>query len=672
MKPQSLMKVGAFFIHHHSKEEVPMKQRIKFIFCFFPIALIYGMPPDAGSDSTRIYHADDVVVTATRSAVSFADTPSPIQVISAESIQDINGKTVADVLRNVNSITIKDYGAVAGTKNVTFRGLSTENVLLLFDGVPINDSQYGSMDLSMLPLDAVDRMEISYGGSSALYGGNALGGVVNILSRHASNDIHARIYGEGGSFNAKRMAAEMEGRFADVGLVAGTARETGDDSFPFIWHRQNRSDTTLYRRNSDYKRTNIFVNSDYQPVKELTLNSSIQYVKFERGVPGSISYPSPARQSDEMLHVLVGSKFFLNKNLAFNLNGIYNHNNENYEEPIDFIPTNLLYKSSSYLINSQIEWSPISWDRLLGGVEYSESWLDVKGISWGLPFLMNPTRVQKSAYISNELVHRSESEWFNRISLYLTGRYDHYSDVKEDAFSPKFGINLQINKQYNIHLRSSWSKNFRVPTFNDLYYPMYSNPDVTPERSTAFDAGFVGNIGQSGEQTLQITYFDIVTKNKIVYAADYKPYNIGKAENSGIEIRYDYHSLDGGIGAYFGFTLIDAIKKDRISITDSTYGKQLPYVPNSLGTFGLSMETYIGKININQSITSIRYTNSDNSNSLPAYTLTDVNIAKKISLEFVELTLHCAISNIFDTDYQTVEGYPTYGRAYKVGISINY
>jgi outer membrane receptor protein involved in Fe transport len=57
---------------------------------------------------------------------------------------------------------------------------------------------------------------------------------------------------------------------------------------------------------------------------------------------------------------------------------------------------------------------------------------------------------------------------------------------------------------------------------------------------------------------------------------------------------------------------------------------------------------------------------------LPAYTLTDVNIAKKIPLPFIQLTLRLAVSNIFDVDYQTVEGYPTYGRAYKVGISVDY
>jgi outer membrane receptor for ferrienterochelin and colicins len=201
---------------------------------------------------------------------------------------------------------------------------------------------------------------------------------------------------------------------------------------------------------------------------------------------------------------------------------------------------------------------------------------------------------------------------------------------------------------------------------------MYSNPDVIPERSFAFDAGIMGNVDLSGEQTLQVTYFDIGTENKIVYAADYKPYNIGKAENSGIEIRYDYHSSDGTIGAYAGCTFVDAVKKNRVSLTDSTYGKKLPYVPNSLGVFGLSVETSVGTININHSVTGVRYTNSDNSNSLPAYMLTDVNIAKKISLLSFQFTVRGAVSNIFDTDYQAVEGYPMVGRAYRIGMSIDY
>jgi outer membrane cobalamin receptor len=638
----------------------------------FPTLAFFASAIGADKDTTKTYQANEVVVTATRTAIPIADTPSPIHVISYESIQRIDGKTVTDVLRNVNGASIKDYGAVGGTKQVTFRGLSTENVSLLINGKPINDPQYGSIDLSLLPLDAVDRIEISYGGSSALYGGNALGGAVNIITRRASDDLHARIQGEGGSFGARRTTAELQGHFSDVGMLAGVARETGNDFFPFVWHRQNQSDTTLYRRNADYKRTNIFVNSDYHPIECFAVNASIQYVKFERGAPGSIDYPSPARQNDEMFRALAESKYYLTKSLFFSFSGIYNHSNEIYREPIDYIPTDLLYHSRSYLLNVQIEWSPISWDRILCGVEYGEGQLDVGGISWGSTFSMNPIRVQKSAYVSNETVYQNESEWFDHVSLYQTVRYDSYSDIQDDAFSPKLGINFQINKQYNLHIRSSLGKNFRVPTFNDLYYPMFSNPNVAPERSIAFDAGVIGNMEQSGGHTLQATYFDVVTKNKIVYTTDNKPYNIGEAKNSGIEIRYDYHSLDNKVDAYFGFTVIDAVKKNRNSVTDSTYGKQLLNVPKSLGIFGLSVETCLGRININQSITSVRYTNADNSTSMPAYTLTDVNIAKKLSLSNIQLTLRCAVSNLFDVDYQTVEGYPTYGRAYKVGCSIDY
>jgi outer membrane cobalamin receptor len=644
---------------------------------FMPTA--YGAILGIGEDSThavidtqKTYNADDVVVTATRIGILPNDAPSPIKVISFEMIQRINGTTVADLLNIIDGVQMKDYGTVGGTKNATFRGLSTENVSFLINGNPINDPQYGSVDLSLLSPDVIDHIEVSYGSSSALYGGNALGGVVNIITRHASVDVHARAKQEAGSFGARRTSAELQGHISTIGMIAGFSREVGDDYFPFLLHRQNNADTILYRRNADYRRTLVFLNSDYKSVEGIVLNASVQYVKFERGVPGSITSPSLARQNDEVFRTIVGFNSHIADNVLFTLNGIYSHSNEGYREPSDYSPTDLLYNSRSYSMNSQIEWSPVIWDRFLGGIEYSEGRLDVKGVSWGSPFAMNSIRVQKSAYMSNEITFRSDSKWFNRLSMYQIVRYDHFSDVKDDAFSPKIGINIQLNKQYGIHIRSSWGENFRVPTFNDLYYPMYSNPAVIPERSTAFDAGVIGELEQSGRQSLQATYFNIITKDKIVYGAGYIPYNLGKAENSGLEIQYDYHSLGGVVDAYFGFTFIDALKKDRQSMTDSTYGRQLPYVPKSMGTFGISFETELGRIDISQIVTGLRYINSDNSRSLPAYELTNMSITKKILFSYIKLELMCSVNNVFDTDYQLVEGYPMPGRSYKVSINVEY
>lgn len=627
---------------------------------------------DTPADTARTYYADEVVVTATRTAILSADAPSPIQVLTAESIQQINGTTAADLLRIVNGVTIKDYGTVGGTKSVIFRGLSTENVLVLIDGNPINDPEYGSVDLSLLPLDAIDRMEVSYGSSSALYGGNALGGVVNLITRRPTDDVHAQIRAEGGSFGSRRFTAELEGRVSGIGLLGGVSRESGVDNFPFLSHRSNAPDTTLFRSNADYQRTHLFLNGDYQLGKYIALKTAIQYLKFERGTPGLDILPSSARQSDEVYRVSSGADIHLAGDLHIAVGGVYNHNNEIYRDLASLYPSDLTYRNKVYSLHSQVDWMPAKWDRILGGLEYSGSRLSVSGTSFASPFLMTPVRIQRSAFISNEVLVQGESDWFDRLSLYQTARYDGYSDVKEKAFSPKLGLNVRVNKQYDVRVRSSIGKNFRVPTLNDLYYPVYSNPALIPEHSLSFDVGVAGALESSGKQTLEMTYFNIATTDKIVYDSQFLPYNAGQARNSGLEIRYHYRSSDNRAEAYFGFTFVDAIKKDKSSPTDSTFEKQLPYVPKSSGTFGVSVETEIGRISVNQSIASLRYTKPDNSSSVPAYVLTDVSIVKKILFSQVQMSVRCGVRNVFDIDYQIVPAYPMPGRTYVVGLGVEY
>ncbi len=647
----------------------PMNRHFSlFLFCV-PLAAVHG---ELSGDTTRTYTADEVVVTATRTAILAADAPSPVQVLTAESIQQTNGTTAADLLRIANGVTIKDYGTVGGIRNVAFRGLSTENVLLLLDGNPINDPEYGSVDLSLLPLNAIDRMEVSYGSSSALYGGNALGGVVNLITRRPSEDFHASIQQEGGSFGSRRTSTDLEGRAAGIGLLGGFSRETSVDDFPFLSHRSNAPDTTLLRTNADYQRTHLYLNGDYQPDEHIAFNIATQYLKFERGLPGPLSFPSNARQSDEIYRVSSGVDIRLDGGFHIALGGIYNHNNEIYREPMDSTSTDLTYRNKVYSLHSQAEWLPVSWDRIVSGLEYSGSRLSVSGISFGVPFLMTPVRIQHAAYISNEVLLQGESEWFDRLSLYQTARYDEYSDVKKSAFSPKFGLNARISKQHDIRVRGSIGRNFRVPTLNDLYYPYFSNPNLSPELSTAFDAGISGALDNSGLHSLELTYFDITSTSKIVYDMNFVPYNVGKAENSGLEVRYHYHSLDNKVEAYLGFTFVDAIKKDRNSPTDSTFGKQLQYVPKSSGTFGLSFETELGRISINQSVASLRYTTLDNSSSLPAYVLTDIGIVKKLSYQGLTLVARCGVKNVFDIDYQIVAGYPNPGRTYTAGVGLEY
>ncbi len=625
----------------------------------------------ADDDTTKIYSVNDVVVTATRTAIAPEDAPAKVRLVSLEEIQRINGTTAADILQTLDGVQLMDYGGNGGIKKVLFRGLSPENTSILLNGMPINDAEYGYLDLNLLPVEDIERVEVTQGGSSAFFGGDAAGGVVNIITRKAERDIHAVITGGVGSFGARNGALELEGRIDSIGIVAGVAQELGSDDFPFLYHRINAADTVLHRINADYKRTIAYWNGDYQPSSDISVNSLIHYVHFDRGSPGSLSDPSTdARLSDETFRAALDATYRIAENFSAALNGSYNHNIEIYREPSSM--TDLSYTSSSCMFNGQCEWNPVPWDRILGGAEYCENSLNVDGLSWGYPLAMSPFRIQESVYFSNECTFQSESDWFDRVCSYQTLREDYYSDVIDDALSPKLGINIRMNKLYDVHIRTSWGQNFRVPTFNDLYYPDYSNPDLSPERSTAFDVGILGSLDRTGRQTLEITYFDISAKDKIVYTSSGVPYNIGQAENTGVETRYDYHSADNRFDAYTGFSFVNARKKDRNSGTDSTYNKYLPYVPLASGVFGLSFETVLGRITINETYTGLRYVDAVNSGSLPEYTLTDVNVMERISILPYLITINASIKNIFNADYQSYADFPMPGRSFKISLGVEY
>ncbi len=668
--PNLHRRLGLFSLILNIRSNNIMKHNFKkLIFCL----VLYFIPANGNEvDTVKVYKADDVVITATRSAIAISDAPTNIRFIDFAEIQNIGGTTVADLFKYALGADVRDYGGTGGMKNVKLRGLSSENIQFLMDGCPINIAQYGYLDLSLLPISLFDRMEVSNGGASAFYGGNALGGVVNLNTRKSTEKLRANVAVESGSFGHKNIFTEISNKFLGVGILANFANESGKDDFEFINHRTNSSDTVMKRTNADYKRTQFFVSTNYNQLENISMNASLVYVKIDRGVPGSISFPSSARQDDESYRLIINSNANILGDLKLTLSGIYNYDNQNYSEIIPFSPTAIVYKNRSFSINLQTEYSPVAWDRIISGIDYTNGWLDAKGISWGFPFAMNPKREQKSAYISNELYINNDSEWADRIIIYKTIRYDGYSDVKEDAISPKIGFNLRINKEYNLRLRSSYGKNFRVPTFNDLYYPNFSNPKLAPERSTAFDIGIISSLEKSGNQTIGITYFNIATSDKIVLGAGWLPYNIGKAKNSGLEARYDYSSVDKKINFFFSYTRIDAMKKNKDSQTDATYNKQLVYIPKSSGSFGISIDSEIGTISINNTITGLRYTNADNTSSLPAFTLTDVVISRKIDLGLFGILVRGVVSNLFDVDYQSVLDYPMPGRSFRISFGVEY
>ena len=619
-----------------------MKQHLYIILYCLPFFVAHGLPIASDEDSTRTYNTQEMVITATRSTIQSQDSPSPVTILSTEDIQRTNGSSVADVLRSSESLFLKDQGPTASLKTLSFRGMGAEDILVLLDGTRINNFQNGQVDFSLIPMTDIDHIEVVRGGSSALYGADALGGIINIITRRPVDTLQMHADISEGSFDYQRYTFETRGRIDGLGLVFGVMHDQAHDDYPFNLQRIGMADTTERRTNSDFTRTQLYLNSDYSFDEQANMNLSIQRVKSNQGVPGPLPSLYPFRQDDDAITSVVvfhdnhfnGIVFSLNMGLTYDLEMAYSQT-----------------KTILETINPQFQWIASSWDRLIIGAEYTEGHLE--------GFFPDAVikRLQRSAYVSNEMLFQRESLYLDRFSFYQSIRYDDLSEGT-NATSPKIGLNVRILRDWDSRIRVSYGKNFRMPTFNDLYYPApYGNPLLKPEHSDCYDIGLETAFDHSGMHQLSLTYFTIDTKDRILLNAAYFPENVPQVQSTGIEGRYEFRLPSNILMAFADVTFNNAIQKS----SDSTDGKHLVNNPKEVCSFGTSLRMWSLNVNITESYTSERFTAEDESAWLPHYWLMDFNLSTVFALQHIRINLRAEVSNVFNNDYQILEGYPMPG-----------
>ena len=620
-----------------------------------------AIPIISDDDTLHVYPMKDVVVTATRTTIFSKDSPSPVQLIAQQEIERTNGNSLADLLRTSGSVFIKDRGPISSLKTISLRGMASEHILVLLDGTRLNNFQNGLVDFSLLPIQNVDHIEVVRGGNSALYGADALGGVIQIVSSQPTEDFQVRANTSIGSFDFRRYSIETSAKILNFGLVAGASHDRSAGDYPFVLHRPGLPDTTQLRKGADFKRTQIYLKSRYNYDEKSNILFSLQRVKSDQGFQGSLSYPSQGRQNDDAVSTSLSLQDSHLEKFIFNLNSGLYYNLQN----ITF--TNLQYsyytKSILVSVNPQMQWIVSNWDRIIAGCEYIEGSLD--GMLTGILI----KRIQRSIYVSNELLLQQESPHLDRFSFYQTIRYDKLSEG-QTAFSPKIGINIRLLKEFDTRIRSSYGRNFRMPTFNDLYDPWLGNSALKPEHSICFDMGIETAFDNLKVHQASVEYFDIDTKERILPNVFFFPVNIMQTQSQGIEGRYDFRLSKSLLHLFTDFTYNNAIRKTGSG--DSANNKQLLYIPRFVLAFGGSMRIFDVQLNITHTFTSERFIVEDESMSLPAYSLLDMNISTDFQYDGLKLNFRVEASNVFDTDYQVIKDYPMPGRTFRCTIGVQY
>ena len=520
--------------------------------------VVWGGTAFAAEDLQE-FALDDMVVTASRVPTQKIDTPADISVITKEEIADQNYASASDALRAIPGVNVLGSGAKGssmGQDKILLNG--DERVLVLVDGRRMNLGSSGNSSADWLPpVNAIERIEVLKGGGSALYGTDAVGGVINVIMKKGS-DIgnHVTVKAAGGSWNAEQYAISASGS-TDSGLgliVSATKERRGEYKF------KNANGKSQLLKNSGYDDTGVIVKLDQKVGEDNRIGVNFEHINAEGGSPFGYS---GFGNTDSHKRISNNVALRYDWNESSDERGyvqVYkNYQHAHFRSPVASRQSN--FTDSTIGLEAQQNFKFSDTDELTVGLEYYKTTVDNTSLYTG------------ERDINNKAIF-AENRWEFAPSWQLnTGlRYDHHSKYGSEV-TPKVALNKKFDENSNVYL--SWGRVFNAPTTDDLFWHQvdssqwgtfytYGDPNLKPEKGYVWTFG--GNTKLNEKTSLSANVF----YSKITDAIDWDytsvpnytlAVNVNKEKRRGLELSLN-HDFDDNLSAYASYTYVQ-VKQDK-------------------------------------------------------------------------------------------------------------
>lgn len=615
------------------------------------------------SDSI-VTQTPEIKVYSNKFSGNIFSSPVKIQYIDRSDIKNKNGNTLADVLQTAGGIFIKNYGGNSSLSTVSMNGLGPEHTLILLNGLILNSPQNALTDLSLISKDNISSIEILNNGSGAIYGSNAIGGVINIQTNDAAGKNFAlSLNGQIGSYSQKKIHFGLSKSFKNINVNASASNETSDNNYNYYFF--NGTDNVLKsRENSGFNISHYNFDLKYIIGKNSGLNFYTDYSDARRNQPGieTGNNPSNAVQTDCNWNNILSFKGNLADNLKFKSQLNFRNDLSKYN---DGFFSDSYYKNISVSNLSQFDFKSGNADIITG---YEIGYSDIHSNE------LNPEagRYQGSVFILSNL------NMLKGLLIFPSVRYEHYSDINENIITGKVGINYKPFPESNLNFKISAGNNFSAPTFNELYWNNLGNLNLNPERSLNADAGIIFELPGKSSGIIELTYTYINTEDKIIWLPNstglWIPENIGKSLSNIISFDYqsaELHLSEINLKTDLKYSYTSSIKNSEDFAGDPSYKKMIIYIPQHLFKINLNAEYGNSGINLYYNYTGLRFTDVENRQFLPPINLFDGNIYQKIILAGVNIRLKLEVNNIFNLNYQVMSGYPMPLRNFKLNLNLD-
>ena len=630
----------------------------------FPVKYVLNVE----METEVLSYGEQVTVTAVRIPKSLWDNSVSMDLIEQEQIQNASARHIADLLEPVRSLLVRDYGGAGNMKTLSLRGASAGQVLFLQDGRRMNDPQNGEVDLSLIPVNHLERVEIVRGGSSAIYGADAVGGVINLITRKpsAKEPLRISLRSSLGSFRTSGIESDISGQLGKIGFLASYHFLSSEGNYNYT---DNLGETQI-RDNNDVLRHQIYTSLYYggsDPVRGPEIRMDYSYLDSERGSPGTVGfYYHYARMRDKQ-HNVSANMSLKSNNLRHTMHArVYFSDHFNHylnEDPLSpFMNADDQYTTRALGSEVRMESRFSPFIKLHYGI----------GVRADQLLQLEVERVSYYAFLADESIFFFENPLIRSLRVSPSIRFNGNSDFS-DQLTPKIGILLKTGKILSFDLMANTGLSYRAPTFNDLYWPADAftsgNPDLLPEKGFDWDAGF--RIGIKGI-SIESMYFNNHYKDLIAWAPSegiWRPENISQAAVQGIENSLRVDIIPGHLSLSSNYTWLHS---RNLSEDEGQYNKQLMYRPEHSANLVLQVSLAGFSLHYTGRLTGKRY--SDNYNTedtaLPAHAVSDISLRYGHHIRELGLNYDLKIRNIFDTPYSIMADLPMPGREYLFSLML--
>ncbi|MBN2090101.1 TonB-dependent receptor [candidate division KSB1 bacterium] len=611
---------------------------------------------------------------------------SGIWIITSESISRTNAQNVGELIDLAPGVEVRDAGGSGGSKKISIRGSQTNQVLVMLDGVPLNDELGGDVDLANIPINMIEKIEIYKGGSSHRFGSGAISGAVNIITKKSfANNL--QLNSGFGSFGSYRVEPNWSGSYKNFGYYFSYNYIENQGNFPYSYTESDGQTIQENRMNADILSRNLFGKLSYLTDHHQFLIQAQRLESF-RGIPGKIDGWTPYARNNNFQDIF-GAEYLFNKmDFRAELNFRYatneTENSNLYPDDVDrrykrYPRYHYQYDVTNYIVNSNIDFVPTSWFHFNAGYTFRNLNFRNENLMPSLPPPINQAEdASHGFFIHNEF--NTQLPWQHaQIAFTPAIRYDEMNlnsgDQKrfEHQWSPAAGLLFSIGKIYKGYFKSIFSKAFRVPTFADLFYQdvrIEGKPDLLPEKSENVEFGWGWQISKWGVFSGEITTFQNNIQDLIVWRLGsfevFRPFNTD-AEISGQEYLLSFQSPHQLIDLELSYTQLEPLNKTE---NQTTYDKIIPYRP--LDSFKGSLTINFENIYFNLGYRNVgeRFITEANTKSLSNYQVLDSNFAWTTKIGKIEAIWKFSAYNLTNEKYEIVRDMPLPPREWRVGLNL--